>query len=286
MSEMSETTPLVSIVIPAYNGEKYVESAIDSCLNQSFEDIEVVVVDDQSSDQTLSLVSGYDDPRVVCVANPTRLGAVQNWNRCLSLARGEYVKLLCDDDLIYPSCLERQLAILRDPRHAKVQLVCCGRDVIDPQGKRVFRRIGFEGTEGVIAAHQAVKRIVRSGTNLIGEPAAVLFRADVARRTRGFDPHSLYMLDLSFWLQLLEQGDIYVQREVLCAFRISSGALSAKLAARQAKEARGFLRSLPKRWNCLSRSDVALGCLKACALNFFRKGLYLLLALSGRWSRS
>jgi glycosyltransferase involved in cell wall biosynthesis len=100
-------TPLVSILIPAFNTENTVEDAIQSVMAQRFDDWEIVLVDDASTDRTYTIAKSYaDGKRIKCFRNDNRLGKWQNHNRCADLASGKYLKFLHSDDLIYPHCLE------------------------------------------------------------------------------------------------------------------------------------------------------------------------------------
>src|SRR2546423_6885320 len=99
--------PLVSVCIPSYNNEEFIAHTVKTVLDQTFSDFELVVVDDCSTDRSVSIVKGFSDPKIRLFQNSRNLGLGQNWNRALSRARGKYVKLLCGDDLLHATCLER-----------------------------------------------------------------------------------------------------------------------------------------------------------------------------------
>ena len=103
--------PRVSVLIPVYNREWFLEQCIQSALNQSFTDIEVIVVDNASTDGTWKVCQDYAalDPRVRIFRNETNIGPVRNWQRCINEAEGLYGKLLFSDDLIEPDYLENTL---------------------------------------------------------------------------------------------------------------------------------------------------------------------------------
>ena len=112
--------PAISVCIPTYNAAPWIAATIDSVLAQTRRDFELVILDDCSADDTLSIVRRYDDPRIRLLVHEQNMGAEAAWNRLLQEARGRFVKLLCCDDLIYPTCLELQAAILESPSHASV----------------------------------------------------------------------------------------------------------------------------------------------------------------------
>lgn len=96
------TTPLVSVLMPAYNRERYIVSAIESVLAQTFEDFELIIVDDCSSDRSFEIARQHEtDPRVKTARNDRNLGQFPNRTRAAELARGTYLKYVDSDDLIY-----------------------------------------------------------------------------------------------------------------------------------------------------------------------------------------
>ena len=270
---MREVT--VSVCIPAYNHAPLIGLTIESVLRQSLQDFEIIVADDCSTDGTADVVSRYDDPRIRLVRNARTLGAGGNWNGVIRMARGAFVKLLCDDDLLYPDCLERQASILADARNADVELVCCRRDVVDEQGTRLFTRSGFGRVAGKTPGDEAVRRIVRSGTNPVGEPTAAMFRAASVEAVGGFDERLSYMVDVDLWCRLLARGALYVIPETLCAFRVSRNGWSTRIGRSQAAEARRFFRQLRSSSSVdVSALDTIRGCARATVLGFMRHLLY------------
>src|SRR5438552_5716484 len=106
--------PKVSICLPAYNHGKYLGEALSSALEQSFADTEIVVSDNQSTDDTAHVAMEFakHDPRVRCVITASHVEMHENFNRCVRLARGPYIKFLCADDVLDARCVERLLQIL------------------------------------------------------------------------------------------------------------------------------------------------------------------------------
>jgi hypothetical protein len=105
-------TPRVSVVMPVYNGERYVRAAIDSILAQSFRDFELVIVNDGSTDGRAPVIASYPDPRIVYVSNPVNTGLASVRNKGLDIARGEYIAWLDCDDISSPERLKRQVDLL------------------------------------------------------------------------------------------------------------------------------------------------------------------------------
>jgi glycosyltransferase involved in cell wall biosynthesis len=132
--------PLVSVCIPSFNGEEFIATTLESILTQTFADFEVVIADDKSTDRTVPIIKGFKDPRIRLIENEQNLGLGRNWNKVLSSAQGEYVKLLGDDDLLYSQCLARQVEALEHPANASAVLAICNRNVINARNEVVMRR--------------------------------------------------------------------------------------------------------------------------------------------------
>jgi len=114
-------SPKISVVIPVYNREKYVQSAVDSILSQTFSDFELLVIDDGSTDGSIAVVQSYSDPRIRFVRNNTNLGVSATRDKGIQLARGEYLAFLDSDDCAYPDRLRKQTAFLDNhPDYAAV----------------------------------------------------------------------------------------------------------------------------------------------------------------------
>ncbi|MFC1461399.1 glycosyltransferase family 2 protein, partial [Verrucomicrobiota bacterium] len=189
--------PVVSVCIPVFNGAPFIAKAIESALAQTFTSFELVVLNNASTDNTAEIVSGYHDPRLRVINNPVNIGAIGNFNKTLSIAQGQYVKILCADDYLYADCLEKQVAAMEAPGNEAVVMVCCSRDIVDEHGAKWLKR-GFLARSGRMNGRLAVRRNVRSGANLIGEPSAVLLRSDAVRKEDLFREEFSLCMDLDF----------------------------------------------------------------------------------------
>src|SRR5205823_2087273 len=119
---------------------------------------------------------------------------------------------------------ERQLEAI--DADAGVVLVASRRDIVDEAGAIVFRRRGLGRLSGKVPGPQALRAVVRAGTNPFGEPAAVLFRTSAFRSAGPFRADLPYVIDIDMWCRILQGGDLYACRETLCAFRLRSGSWS------------------------------------------------------------
>jgi len=241
----TSTPPLVSVCIPVYNGGEFIGPAIESVLGQTFENFELVIVENSSTDQTLEIARQYakSDSRIRIIANERNIGMEANWNKALSEARGAYIKLLPADDLLYPNCLERQMAIFEHPEHKDVSLVCCARDIVSYKDKKLMVR-GATRRPQKLESVTAIRKIIRSGTNPLGEPGAILFRAAILKKTGLFNGSIPYVIDLDLWLRILRHGSAFLLPDILCAFRLSQSSCSVNIGTAQSQEFDRFIRKL------------------------------------------
>jgi glycosyltransferase involved in cell wall biosynthesis len=128
---MKENSPLVSIVIPVHNGEKYIKESIDSCLEQTYKNIEVIVVDDKSEDNTLNILKNYGNRiTVIPVEKQNGLGNVINIG--IRKSKGKYIARMDADDIMYPTRIEKQVEYLES--HPNCVAVGGQIDIIDENG--------------------------------------------------------------------------------------------------------------------------------------------------------
>ncbi|UWX58670.1 glycosyltransferase family 2 protein [Chlorobaculum sp. MV4-Y] len=232
--------PLVTVTIPMYNNERYIAETIGSVLNQTMDDFELLIYDDHSTDRSLEIACSFDDPRITIFDSEQNLGPEGNWNRAISDVRGRYVKLLCADDLLFPECLEKQLAAFELSENEGVSLVSAQRAIIDPEGKVLINKVNFiDG--GLKAPDEVVRKMVRLGTNIIGEPVCGLYPAGLIASTSGYSARIPYTIDLDFWMQLLRLGNLWMIDEPLCAFRISNLSWSSRIGEMRHKQFLAFM---------------------------------------------
>jgi len=225
---VSLTMPRVSVVIPAYNAERFVGAAIESVLAQTFDDFELIVVDDASSDGTVVAARAYGaDPRVRVVVNDANLGDYPNRNRAATLARGRFLKYHDSDDVMYPHCLATMLPLLEAEPAAGYALSGAGGWTGGPCPMLLTPRMCYQreflGTQGLFMCG----------------PASALFRADVFRELGGF-PEMGPASDYLFWLTASARVSVLLVPGDLFWYRIHPGQeLRRGGAARQYAEAWG-----------------------------------------------
>ena len=207
--------PRISILIPCYQQAQFLPEALDSVLQQDFQDFELIASDDASPDNTFSVLQDYSrrDSRIRIFRQTTNLGMVENWNFCLREARGEAVKLMGGDDrLDHPDCLSRQWQSLQIPG---VALAVCARSIINESSVKIETLVNLPS--GVYSQDKIIPKILEHQDNLIGEPVCCLFRRSDA--ARGFSDSIKQNTDIEMWLHLLQRGGLAYDPEPVVVFR-------------------------------------------------------------------
>jgi glycosyltransferase involved in cell wall biosynthesis len=271
--------PPVSVVVPTYNSGPFVAATMDSILRQTFVDFELVVTDHASTDDTWDVVSDFtSDPRVRLLRTEAGGGAARNWNRATEEAQGELLKLVCADDLVYPTCLQEQVEALR--AHPGATVAACRRDLVDARGDVLLSNRGLPGLEGEVPGPEAIRRTVRAGGNIFGEPACVLLRTSVVRDVGGWSATDPYLIDVDMYVRSLASGSLVALPQTLAAFRVSAEQWSVALVGEQARQTVSFNKRVAAlNPGVLTTADVRLGRARAYASALQRRAAYLV------WSR-
>jgi glycosyltransferase involved in cell wall biosynthesis len=268
--------PRVSVVIPAYNNAAFVEATMDSVLQQTYQDFELVVADHSSSDDTWARLQPYgQDPRVRLLTTEPGGGAERNWNRVSDEASGDLLKLVCADDLLYPEMLAKQVAAY-DAAGEGVAMVTSPRDIVDASGRPVLRNVGLGGLRGRVDGRAALRRSVLRGANIFGEPCCALLSRKVLTVIGGWHGTPGYMIDQATYSRALLEGDLIALPGSLSAFRLSASQWSVELSRQQARSAAEMHRQLAAiSPGLLSPTDVTRGNAMAAIRAAQRRLVYL-----------
>lgn len=219
--------PLVSVCIPAYNNAAYIKDTIDSILRQTYTNLELVICDDNSKDDTVEVIESIKDSRIKLIKNEKNLGMSGNWNNCLKHCTGEYIKLICADDMLREDCLEKEVgALIANPTAVLAE---SDTQLFDLKGKPkgFYKRYKTSGlTKG--------KKIAREGfflKNYFGAPLANTFPKSVLEKVGGFDTWYTYILDYDFWVTIACLGDVYIIHEPLNYFRVRNDSNTGEVMA-------------------------------------------------------
>jgi len=219
-SDNENLNKLVSVVVCAYNGERYLQQTLDSICRQSHEHIEIVIVDDGSTDATLEIIKKYQqrDKRIRLYIQPHR-GFAAARNRAFQEANGEWIAIIDHDDLCYPERLEKQLLLSRtypdaDFIFSDTDYIDENNQVIDSQFSHVKLNDPYleKGNAGIL--------LLRLGGFIDSE--SVFIRKGIAQKYGLLDPKYLYAADYDFFVRLGFEVNFCFTREKLSAWRVHS----------------------------------------------------------------
>jgi predicted O-linked N-acetylglucosamine transferase (SPINDLY family)/glycosyltransferase involved in cell wall biosynthesis len=225
--------PLVSICIPTYNGAAFIGEAIQSAIAQTYPNIEIIISDDGSTDQTIAIAQSFQsqtavDFRIVLHRN---YGLSQNWNFCISQAKGEYIKFLFQDDLLEPECIEKMVVLAQ--QNPEIGLVFSPRGiVIAATEANPILRTASHSIKDLYKSWSNLKSVqngqelladancLKNPINKIGEPSTVLIPARVFAEIGLFDSTLSQYVDLDMWWRIMANYQIGFVDEKLSSLRI------------------------------------------------------------------
>ena len=214
----AESEVAVSICIPTWNRCLLLQEAMQSVFGQTFEDFELLVCDNASDDGTEQVVRSFLDPRIRYVRNSRNIGHRENWNRCLSLARGEYIAILPDDDAMLPENIARKVEILR--RNPQVGLIHSKFHLIDEHGDIIRWNTNWgHGPDREVDAIEKREGLLTAFINTINVPT-VLFRRVCYERLGGFSARVRLAFDWEYWMRIAVFYDTAFLAEPLVKWRI------------------------------------------------------------------
>ena len=245
------TEPLVSVCIPTFNGSRFLLQTINSVLSQTFANIEVLISDHSSSDETLSIIRSFSDPRLSYSILESGGSAADNWNNAIANAKGQYVKLVCQDDILKKNCIQEQVRKLEENPDASFCFSL--RDIISPRGTKIVNSRGWCPEKDEVTLHDSITTVICSGTNPFGEPCAVLMRASKLRDAGKFE--GSYLIDFDMWIKLWSIGTAVFLNESVSQFRISDSSWTTKLKGQHAQQMAEAHLDLYKKFPTLIRPD-------------------------------
>jgi len=273
MTQYDTSLPLVSVVVPSFNNAPFIDETMQSILGQTYRNLEVIIGDHDSTDGTWEQLQRYgSDRRVSLHQSPPGGGAGRNWRFVTSLASGTYMKLVCGDDVLAPNCVTEQVAAMEA---TGAIMSASRRDVITADGRTVLRSWGLANAIGHLDGPTVVRRSVRQGTNIFGEPACVLLRREALDHAGTWDDTHPYVLDQHTYSRALMLGSFVGLPESLAKFRLSNSQWSLRLAREQLTQVTSMHRNLASEFpTLLNHSDLWIGSGRARLLSAARRLTY------------
>jgi len=207
---------LVSVIVPVYNREKYVGGAILSILAQTYQSIEIILVNDGSSDRSLEIIREFKvkHPNKIIVIDQKNQGQVVSRNNAIRRATGQYIAFLDSDDLWHPLKLERQIPLFTK----NVGLVYCGIDNIDEHGKVINTVLCDQSVTGDILPQLLIRNRMTGGT--------VVLTREAVDKVGFFDEEFSAAENWDLWIRVCREYDARLVNEALVQYRIHPGNMS------------------------------------------------------------
>lgn len=209
----------VSVIMPVYNAEKYISKAIESILKQSFNDFELIIIDDGSKDNSLNIIKSYHDARIVLIENKTNRGVVYSRNIGLEVAKGEYIALMDADDIAPLNRLQREVECL----DADNNIDCINGKIIfiDEEDKEIGMGRSPFWNYKYVKASLIFQNVIGNGSTLLRK--STLQKYNIQYRDIG-----TIITDYMFWSELSWYGHIQGIDEVMQYYRINSVGLTSE----------------------------------------------------------
>lgn len=206
--------PLVSVILPVYNTSKYLKETIQSLLNQTYSNIEIIAIDDASTDNSLSILRTFNDSRLMIYENEKNLGLIQTLNKAMNLAKGEFYARMDSDDICHPQRLEKQVSYFE--KHPDCILLGTDRTTINEKGQNLHYY-----TRPATGSAIMTWKILTG--NFITHPS-VMMRANKIPKNLYEDKYQ-HSEDYAAWLRLSALGEIDVLPEKLLSYRVHSASM-------------------------------------------------------------
>lgn len=216
-------TPKITVLMPVYNCELYIKEAIDSILNQTFSDFEFLIIDDASTDKTLSIIKTYNDSRIQLIEKPVNSGYTNSLNYGLTIAKGKYIARMDGDDISLPDRFEKQVIFME----ANQDVVVCGA---------LYQLIGREEIYDLPEFHEAIKISLLYG-NCLGHPTVMLRNSVLIKNGMKYNIKMEPAEDYDLWVRLIAIGKLHNLQEVLLNYRIHNTQVSTSRKAQQFESA-------------------------------------------------
>ncbi|MFN7026092.1 MAG: glycosyltransferase [Pseudorhizobium sp.] len=212
--------PLISVLIPSYNHAAFIEAAVNSVLAQTYRNIQIVIVDDASSDASPQLIRSFGDERIVFRLLAANVGACEAMNIGISICEGDFIAVCNSDDLWIPEKLEQQIKRFRGSKN--LGAVFSDVEWIDDFGRPLTRKQASAFHDVFRQANRSrfawMKDLIEKGNSLCHP--SILIRREVYDRVGTYNNFYRQLPDLDMWLRVLQHYDIFIMPEKLVHFRI------------------------------------------------------------------
>ena len=220
---ISSQNPKISVLMPVYNCELYIKEAVDSILNQTYRNFEFLIIDDASTDSTVSIIKQFNDSRIQLIEKPKNSGYTNSLNLGLGIAKGEFIARMDGDDISLPERFAKQISIFE----ANPEIILCGT---------LLSIIGENKIINLPENHEDIKLALLRG-NSIAHPSVMFRNLNAKGFSISYDLTKEPAEDYDLWVRLLAVGKFHNLQEVLLQYRVHINQVSKKRETQQVNSA-------------------------------------------------
>ena len=209
MNNYLTKTPELSVILSVYNGENYISASIESILNQTFGDFELIVINDGSTDKTSKIIKSYSDPRIIYLENEKNIGIAKSTNKGLNIARGRYIAIMDADDISMPERFSKQFKFLENNSEVGV----CGSwfNVIDKKGESVGKTC-YPISSNIISCFLLFYCCIANPTTM--------YRKKIIQDVGNYNPEFIAAMDYDLWTRTIGHYQFSNIPEFLLKYRM------------------------------------------------------------------
>ncbi|MDQ6531540.1 glycosyltransferase [Flavobacterium sp. LHD-85] len=264
---MSIHNPLISVLMPVYNGEKFLREAIDSILNQSYRNFEFIIINDGSTDETENIIFSYNDNRIRYIKNESNLRLIKTLNYGIELAKGEYIARMDADDIAVTDRFEKQ--IKQFILHDEIDMVNCQCLLLNEDGN------GYRKNRTNITVNYEAIKYVSIFQTMIVHPA-VMIKTSIMKRFKYNDQiNTEHVEDFELWNRLFENNiKCFTIPESLIFYRLNSESITNTNGREQQERIKRITISILKKYDTIIDDKVLnliLGDSENCSFKLFKK---------------
>lgn len=234
-----------SVIMSVYNEEKYICESVESILNQTFTDFEFIIIDDASTDQTVSLIQSYKDQRIRLVRNQKNMGLTKNLNVGIKLANGKYIIRMDGDDIAHVDRLEQQIKFME--KNPDVKLASCGYRVIGSNIKITYSDLSSDEIKVMLLFH-----------TVLPHPGFIFEREAINKAGITYNEKIKYAQDYDFQVQVARIYNLAFMHQILFDYRVSKKQISM-VKYREQEHYANYIRMVQLRQIGLKKMRVKIG---------------------------
>lgn len=227
--------PLVSVFIPVYNSEDYIKDALNSIVTQTYTNLEIIIVDDCSTDQSIEIINSFQDSRIRLIRNEENKGIPYNRNLGLNESKGKYMAIMDADDIAMPNRIEEQVAFME--KHQDIDAIGTYYEMFGSKVSRTFKPKYISPEE---------IKVQLLFFSQIGNPTAMVRLETIKKHQITYNPEYFVAQDYDMWVQISKVGKLHILPDVLLKYRTGHSNITKKSQEEKAVKRKKIIDSIHK----------------------------------------